>query len=570
MRTGRGLYLVLSAILASCSDADTKPEHDTHGSGGAASSDDMSMGSGGTPANPGAGDAATGQLDAATTQASDDSGAAMTDMDAGAPPVDLTGLIATSGSQLVFSSQPVADFRDYPASQLNALDLKNGKKYDLGKAELSYSYVSNDESMLFVGGANAASDSNLFIVRLTDSGIVPATPISGFAGRPGNEYLRAWSGDNRYAFFVRGSNIIGDGLDVVDTRTNSLLWSADTGLDDETASIEVAPKGTWFAYWLGTTKRTASIAHIEHDRVSSTALPIEGYSFVFDAQGTHLAYPDVDVDAGVTKLFVQTLGGAAVQIGEADGYASGFIDSFTPDGRVLVLVWNDAADEVPVIESFPIQGGDPVIIGDGTGNAPWRVPSTHFSVMLFAYTTPDSLELAFVDPAGKAPNVPVASYPADAQPSIRAIDDKRFVYTITTGAVGTSDTELHLVQLDADAKVVDARFDKQDDAVADCTDTLSHSPADKLVYIERNTHALTLVDLRGDTPQRVATLAPSLDGAKEVFCPTWGPNGDAFAYTELSATSSRIRLVRWGDGDPEAPQDVYEADEAVEIKVVRP
>ncbi len=496
------------------------------------------------------------------------------DMDAGedsaVPPVDLTGLIPTSGSQLVFSSQPIADLGDYPPSQLYALDLKNGKAHDLGHAELSYTTVSQDQSILFVGGANAANDTNLFIVRLTDRGIVPATPISGFEGRPGNEYPKAWSGDGRYAFFERGSNIIGDGIDVVDAQTNSLLWYADNAPNEQSASVDVAPKGLWFAYTLGLDKRPASVAHIEHGGVKSTALPSAGYGFTFDADGTHMAYPNFDATTHVTKLFVQTLGGATVPIGDPDGYPVATITMFMPDGRVLAFVQsNPSADQI-VNELLSTQGDAPVILGDETRQASLPLPSLDGSRMLMVYTEVGQ-DLAFIDPTGKAPDVPIVSYPPEAAVGDRAIDDKRFIYyTISTASASMGVDELHIVKLDGEGKVVDTRLDTQDPIGTDCYSPFTRSSLTKLVFLNTNTKTLNLIDLRGDTPKRVAMLAPSVDGARPLYCPMWGPNGDAFAYTEISDTSSRIRLVRWGDGAPEEPRTVYETDAVADVMVLRP
>jgi hypothetical protein len=577
MRGVLRLVFVLSFVAAGCSDGSTKPEPDMHGSGGAKSAGDASTstGTGGHAANHGSGGSAVavGDMDASTVGHDDAGPVASMDMDAGTdsalPPVDLTGLIPTSGSQLVFSSQPRADLGDYPPSQLYALDLKDGKTHDLGKAGLSYTTVSQDESLLLVGGANAASDTNLSIVRLTDQGVVPPTPISGFAGRPGNEYPKAWSGDGRYAFFERGSNIIGDGVDVVDTRTNSLLWYADTGLDDDNASVEVAPKGTWFAYWLGLDKRKASVAHIGSATVTSTALPIVGANFVFDSDGTHMAYPDTM--GQITKLFVQTLGGKTDPAGDVDGYVFASPEAFMPDGRVLALLQPDPSNEQLVVEALSTNGADPVVIGDRTRTPNWRVPSRNFSSMVFLYKMQDSQDLAFVDPAGKAADVPIASYPTDAQVVIRAIDDERFFYTINADLSTATNAEVHVVQRADDGSALDTQLNTKDEVAIGCVDPFRNGPpASKLVFMDLKTNTLVLIDLSGDTPQRVATLPPSLDGAQRVYCPTWGPNGDAFAYTEISDTSSRIRLVRWGDAAPEDPQTAYEADAAVDILVVRP
>jgi hypothetical protein len=578
MRPLRCLWVVLTVAAAGCSGSSAKPSHGAAGSGGAPSASDASTGSGGRAARVSAGDAGPAAARTPAVDAGDphvDAGAA-TDLDAaadsGAPDADLTGLIHTSGSHVVFTSQPIADFRKYPPSSLLALDLQSGEAHDLGAGgALSYTAASSDQSMLFCSGANAASDSNLFIVRLTDQGVVPATPISGFGGRPGNEYLRAWTGDSRYALFVRGSNLIGDGVDVVDTRTNSLLWYADTGLSDQSAGITVAPTGPWFAYWLGTMKREPWVARIERTGVTTMKLPADANAGMFDETGTRLAYSTYDSATKIQKLFIMELGGATQPLGDVGGYAFASIEAFLPGtDRVLVSVQASSTDHF-TLESLSTGSGAPMVISDKTRTPSWRVPSTDFSSFLILYTSASSQDLELVDPTGAAPALPIASYPADAALVIAAVDAQRFSYTVNADRTLATNAELHIVQRDGSGGVLNSQLNMPAEIALGCSDS-NHPkpPASKLVFMDLKTFALNLIDLSGKTPKRVATLAPSLAGATQVFCPQWGPKGDAFAYSELSATTSRIRLVRWGSGAPEAPKDVYDTAAAVEVVVARP
>jgi len=478
--------------------------------------------------------------------------------------IDLSGLIPTSGSHLIIKSRPM---EQYATSSLFALDLRSEQLHDLNPLDGPVVRIesSRDATVLLYGGVDAASDTNLFLARVLDSGFVPGVPVAGFSGRPGNEYLSGWSGDGRFAIFERGSNIIGDGIDIVDTWTNSLHDSIDGSGDN--LILVVAPRGLWF-YYLITSRNTprSNFVHITANGIEQLDAPGRIEFEAFSDGGTRAVYKTLDKDNQSQFYYLDLDTGESVEIIPDPVPDSSIFNvrEFSIDDDHLLAQFETTGDEY-VARRLCISTGESELISDPDRGKVGFWSTLDGSALLIRYENENGYEFILIDPLGELPPEHVVT-----------LSDRP---TVVVGRAGKSHLYLDiwnrgtmLVARDSTGALKSETLIETTGAVADCGLIRSPEPPnDKIAF--HATEGFVLIDLGEPVARRVATIGSQHGGVIE--CPIWNMEGDGFAYAEITnneqENSGRIYAVRWKSGsDPELPELVYESSENLEVVAYRP
>jgi hypothetical protein len=478
--------------------------------------------------------------------------------------VDLTGLVATSGSHLVLTRKMSSG---EVARELVVVDIASGEVHDANpqRGVIAYPMPSPDGKTFVFSGANAASDMHLFIARFTADGFVPARLVSGFVGRPANYSGYTWTADGRFVGLARGSNLIDRGVDLVDTWMGARHASID-GANLSSARITIAPAGLWFYYWF----QSADEHRFGHARITAdgTSAPIElpqGAGVpTFSPGGSRLFYrfrADPDEPA---RLFHTELPGTPSEVpAQVDGHTAPYLVAVEQDGQHVLVTYTNMADR-QVLFRIAVDGSqEPLLLSDPARSL-FGGPTSPVdgSVLLLLYADDSSQQLELADPRGGQPPLLLRELPDRQSARVQSGSLSRHVYYV----VGD---ELHLVHVDGDGRFVDTRVSEPGESDFSCLSFVTpRPPAGKLVFGNRGTGEMVLLDLAGGSPSRITTIAPGSGGLLQ--CPEWSPDGEAFAFVERNGQDNGVYLVRWGEAGPEAPVLVHEQTGIVDIAMTLP
>jgi Tol biopolymer transport system component len=470
------------------------------------------------------------------------------------PREDLTGLIPTSGSHIVFQA---TDGSQSAVGHLFALDLESKQKHELfesgGYVETE---VSEDGTSLIYGNPNGITFLNLYLARFTDHGILPGERLTDATTRPGNFRHIGWLSGGRFALFEHRGSL--HGIDIYDTWTRKLHWSKAEEPSDG-AYARLSENGQWFTYYLQPDGPTF-LGQITENGVESQALPATSGAWVFDRSGTVLAYYDAGSAPDQFHVDLQALPGQAVRIGSLAGVDFMGLASISPDRSKVYgyRVFLDGASDIFSLDS----GGKLTVLSDPTRNTYWREASLDGKTIQFLYETDTdpSKELVLADALGAQPAVSVATG------SILPHQLRRRYYSYELNM----SSEYWLARRTDDNALINVRVSEPGERNFFCdTYAFPKSPEDRFAVMDGPTSRIILVDMSTDPPRRVVSYE-SAQGYKN-SCPQWSPRRDSFAYAEYSEQGSRVHMVSWGKGAAPASAVIYEGPEVISnVIVTRP
>jgi hypothetical protein len=402
-----------------------------------------------------------------------------------------------------------------------------------------------------------AASNQIWLARITDAGVVPATLVGGFEDRPAQYRPNGFTPDSRFALFNHYSNLIPDGVDVIDTWANARHWSVDAPEGMNPNSL-LAPRGLWLSYWFGLAV-PSYVARITADGATTHELPPGSSAVTFSASGTRVFY----VVGGVEReVYVRELLAEPVLIDSAvAGSELVTLEPFIAGEQHVIASYSNAAGKLELRRLST--SAEPVLLSDPARSALQTFSSEDGTSLFLIYSLETTRELELVDATAAAPRLPVASVPVDVSPiRVGATASGHFWYNV-------GNTELHVIARDAAGELASVQVSEPGETIFRClTDDQPKTPADKLVFMDDVEKSLVLVSLAAPAARRVTELTPA--AGAQLRCPRWSPAGDAFAYSELDSAGSRIYLVRWTAADPEPPQLVHEADADLTIELTRP
>jgi hypothetical protein len=572
----RSFVILAWLLVAGCSGQDAATQSEAARDGGAANGSAGHPGAGGgeaEEARAGAPGGSTGRGLVGEAGRGDNGGA----IDGGStaeppsfvdpPPVsvDRAGLIETSGKHIVYSSYvPPEQY----ARNLHALDLESGDVHDLNpdRNDIIYTESSPDGHVFTFGSSNAARDDHLWLVRMLDDGLVPARLVAGFEDRPGNHYLSGYLGDGRFAVYDRGSNLIPNGVDVVDTWSNTLHWSIDTELGEAISHSTVAPSGLWLHYSLGVAALRDGFARITADGATTFELPIGTGLVYFGGDGNRAVYTVFDTPTGAIRLFVHDLPGEASEIDAVVvGATFSWLEGLTPDAQ-HALVYYESSAGLMQLRRIALDGSsDPVLLSDPARSLTRRVAARDGSATVLIYEDASGQALEIMIGDDHATVIAIAALPPHDQVPAGAAPagDAGFWYWLGS-------TELHAIALEG-GELVAAQINAAGEQLAPCGNSYPGTvpaPVHRHVFSDGAAGTLVLLDSSALLPARMATLMPAHGG--QLGCPTWSPAGDSFGFVEHTDSTSYVYLVSWNDEGPSAPMLIHELEGVAELAIVRP
>ena len=568
---GTGAVLICALALSCSDDGESKPAAAgaamPASDGGSAIDSDIEDADAAPPSPDAGGDAgptadAGSKIDAgdaASDAAADDDGSSP-DRDPQPVDIDLTGLVDTSGRHLVF--------RGMALGELTLVDLESGQVHALDPSGAAAAYTMRSprgDSLLFAG-ANAASDENLHLIRFTADGFVPARLVDGFAGMPGNHYRSGftltgyvgWSADARFVGLERGSNLIGDGVDIVDTFRYRRHFSAGEPLDDS-ALVVFARQGLWFHYWLradGQPARHAYARLTEQGASAPVHMPEHASLQLFDPAGQRLFYITSDPVLDRRRAFVRDLeDGTDVELQSAVTGPQRFSSllGIEADGRHVRALYSDGAGTV-TMRRLAADGSVGSALSDLSRPLRTQVAPRDGNVVLYEYL--DAMrELEATDASGQTRAELGQSDPALSF-ELGPLGNRHVYYTL-------ANSELHAIGIDDGGAIRDSLVSMPGEGgVSVCRSYDGPEPGEgRMAFTESEGGSLVLLDTRGGAVTRAAKLLPQNGG--RLACPVWSPDGDALAYQEHGATPTTVSLVRWPADGPQAPQPIFERSEAI-------
>jgi hypothetical protein len=508
------------------------------GCGGSGANSAAVAGAGGGSATAGG----AGTTAAGTT--SNGGGAALVDPAAAEP--DLTGLVATSAKWLLTSQSSSV----VVSSALDFVDLESGMSYPANPANLPVAYGSwsPDQKWFLFSGANADSDKNLTIVRLSKNGFVPGKLIDGFEGTRGGLSFPKCDESSRFCALARGGSMT-SGVEVIDTVLGKRLGHFDF---PPSFSQVFAPKGLYFAYAHGDPSEVGLARVVEGGISAPTILSAGSYMPIFSSDGQQAYFGKLE--SGVLRQFVLDLPSTTPKelVVVATGETQSGAGSPGPSaGSVLAYVKRSDAD-LAFVQAFA-DGRPRVVLSDPAKKVRFEFGNADQSLLAIDYET--SLDIVRVEPYARLP-----------LPGKTEMDAAQYW---TTGVVGNhvyhrADGQLFIASIDAAGALSDVAVSDAGEDVSVCTFYLSHQPTTKLAYRTALGNALVVVDLTASPPVVSARLTSSSADAK-FYCPDFSVDEASMVATETSTAGSKTYGVKWSGNTASQPELLLNSRTPVEV-----
>lgn len=461
---------------------------------------------------------------------------------------DSTGLIPTSSQWVLFTETTGSLF----TSNLTLLDLASGTRHETngGGPQLVLGSLSPDEQTFLFSSADGSSSDSERLLRLGESGFVPARSISGYDGIPGAFRFLSWSQDSRFVVASRGA-APSDGVEIIDTRLMTRVASEDLG------SIEGAfsPVGYYYYYYDPQASAFApKYARITQDGSTGPALlPAGATNMTFDPTGKRLFYA-VGGRNQRSLHFVDLPGGSSHDMGVPAAGETFDGVFFSAPGNSIVTETIASAGTTRVLRRVFVDPGKPMVdlSNPAVSEAGFRA-SDDRGLVVTTYSD-QSFDLVRLDPVARHA-LPGTYVSAGANESFGVVGDHAFF---------PGGGSLHLATIDGTGALVEVAISDPSKTALACASSVTHEPSTKFVYLAGDGEELVFVDLNGSPPAIVGRFSRS-SAALKLRCPKWGDGDRAVAIIEGGAAGSNLYLMRWIAAAPEQP--VLAAQSVEQIKV---
>ena len=496
----------------------------------------------------------------------------------GGPEPDPVGLVATSGSYIVYE----LPIKDGAADGLVLRELDGSRseiQVQIPGSYLGYRSLSPDRRSYVYsqgvvetgeGGAAAPVADDLCLIRFTDSGYVPGAIVDGFEGRPEYHYSAGFEASSRFAFFLR---ITPDrGLDIVDAARNARHHSLT--VDATNMTLNVAPHGYLFSYTLDHHQdaQETYVAEVTEGGISEPELLPQGAGLLrYSEDGKRVFYVLTPATDTVSYGYVEPPA-APRSFHTRDGVFLDVAVHFLvePGGDSVLAVLPDSVDSQSTVVQrlFTDETRAPVTVAGPYKNAELAGVSPGGTLAVYAYQLDADTggNLAGIELVRGTEHFNILEPQATTVQGF--FGGERFFYRL--GQV------LHAVTIESSAPV--------DTVVADgdyALDAGGCQPAnldtDKFYYSLPQFAGVRFVDL-GLTGTGSARSVLPTDPLAYVGCPVCNAAGDACAYAEAkpdgsgsgSVSSVKVFMLRFGATGPSAPELLFETDHSINLKIFHP